>query len=89
MRCRDSGSSILYYDHRTANSATVTRDVNGTMMIVDVYAHKLTETPSPPKFSELFHKVQRIPGKPNDSTVHVNHESMGSVYFRSSGETNV
>lgn len=89
MRCRDSGSSILYYNRGTANSATVARDVNGTMVVIDVDAHKLTETPSPPKFSELFHEAQRIPGKSNDSAVYVNHESMRPVYFRSSGETDI
>ena len=55
--------------------------MNGTMVMVGVYAHKLTELSGSSKSAKLADKSHWIFRQANDSSIDVNDESMGSVNF--------
>jgi hypothetical protein len=50
-------------------------------MVIGVYAHKLTEPSSSPKFAELADKAYRVFCQTNDSPINVDDEGVRSVNF--------
>jgi hypothetical protein len=53
--------------------------MNDPMVMIGVYAHKLTEPSRSPKVAELADKADRILCQTNDSPIGIDDESMRSV----------
>jgi hypothetical protein len=65
---------VLDNDHWSTNSAAVTGNVDRVVVVIDVHAHKFTESPCSPQLPEVCDKASGITREANDSPVHVYHE---------------
>lgn len=81
--------TIFNDDHRSADTASIAGNMNGSVVMIDIDAHELADASRSSNFAKLCDKAGWISSEPNYSTVNVHHEGMGSVYFRTRGKTDV
>lgn len=72
---------MLDDDKGPTDSASITCNMDCPVMVISVYAHKLTEPSRSPKFAELADKANRVFCQTNDSPINVDNKGVWSVYF--------
>lgn len=85
----DFGIAVLDYDYGPTDPATVTRDVNGPVMVIHIYAHELAKPARPAQPSEIGDKPGRIARQSKDGSVHIHNKGMWAVYLRTSSHADI
>jgi hypothetical protein len=78
-------SSTFHNDHGSTNATAVTSDMHGSVMIIDIDAHKFAEMACPSKLSKVRNKARRISGETDNATVHIHHERVSAINLRTRG----
>ena len=81
MCCCDSGPSIFDNDSWSTYTPTIARNMNGTMMMIDVNADEFAKASSSSELAKLCDKLGGIPRKANDGAIDINHKCMTAVYL--------
>lgn len=89
MLVHDFRLLIFNNDHRPTNSATITRNVDSVVMMINVDADEFTESPGATQFPKVLNKTSRILCQTNDATVDVHDKTIGAVNLGPSRETDV
>ena len=76
-------------DHWTTDTATIASNIDCTMVVIDVHAHKFAEPPSTAEGPEVRHKPRGIPSETDNCAVHVDNEGVSTIYLRSCSQTYV
>lgn len=58
-------------------------------MMIDINAHKLTNSPGASQFTKLLHKALGIFCESNDGAIHIDDKCVTSVYFGACWKTNI
>jgi len=80
---------VFYNDQWSADSSTVTCNIDRFVMVVYINTDKLVDFAGTPQLAELSNESGREPGNTNDETIDVNYEGGRSVDFRARGHHNV
>ena len=72
---------ILNNDEWPAYPSSIARNMHSAMMMVDVYAHKLAETPCSPEFAKMRNKQRWVSCQANNGSVYIDDEGMGAINF--------
>ena len=75
--------AFVHDDHRATNTAAIARDKDRTVMIVDVHAHKFTNTACTSKLAEVVNESSRVPRETDDRAVHVDDVGVRAIDFSS------
>lgn len=73
MLRRDPGFTVLYDDHRSTDSSTITCDVHGAMMVIDVYRDELGCPTGSSQFSEVVDESHWKMRDTDETSVDVDH----------------
>jgi len=80
---------ILYNYHWSTNPSSITGNVNGLMVVVDIYADEFAHTACTTNLAEIRHKASRYLGQADNGTVDVDNKSSGRINFCTSDHRNV
>ena len=83
------GSPIFHNDHGTADTSPVAGNVNGTVVVVDIYANELAKPSSSSKPPEVVDEATWVASETDDRPVDINDESPGCIYFGACCKTDV
>lgn len=81
MFCSNLGPLILNNDEWSTYPSAVTCDMHGTMMMVDVYAHKLAEPPGSSEFAKMRNEPRWVSCQTNNSSVYIDDKGVGTINF--------
>ena len=81
MCCCDSGLSIFDNDGWSTNTSAIARNMNGTMVMIDVDADKFAKASSSSELAKLCDKLSGIPSEANDGAIDIHHKCMRAVYL--------
>jgi len=80
---------MFHDDQWSADSSTVTCNIDRFVMMVYINTDKLVDLAGTPQLAELSNESGREPGSTNDETVDVNNEGGRSVDFCARGHHNI
>jgi hypothetical protein len=85
----DAGPGVLNDDHGPTDSPAVARDVDGTVVVVDINAHELAELARAPELAEVRDEARGVARQADDRPVHVHDERVRAVDLRARRERDV
>lgn len=80
---------IFYYDHRPADTPSVTRNVHSSVMVIDIYAHEFAKLVASAELSKLGYEVRWMSCKADDGSVDVDDKSVWSINLCSRCQSNI
>jgi len=80
---------FFYYDHRPANTPSVTRNVHSSVMVVDIDANEFAELVASAELSKLGYEARWMSCKADDGSVDVDDESVWSINLRPRCQSNI
>jgi hypothetical protein len=81
MVCCDSGPSIFDNDSRSTDTPAVARNMNSTMVMIDVDTDEFAKASSSSELAKVCDKSSRIPCEANDGAIDIHHKCMRAVYL--------
>ena len=79
MFFRDPWLHILDDDHGSTNAPSVNRNIDGSVVVIDVDADEFAETSSSSKATEIVHEAIGKSSQTDNCTIHIYDESIRSV----------
>ena len=80
---------IFDNDHWPTNASSVTGNVDGLMVMIDVDADEFAETTSSTKAAEVMNEAVREAGQADDCSIDIHYEAVRTVYLCTCSKTNV